>query len=818
MVKRLPKIYWCNALGVLLTGFLFANPMFCKMNAPDGSNKISSMLKNYFLIAVRTLWRKKLFSFVNIFGLALGMAVGVLILSRIKANYDADHFHPNRERIVRILTRHTSGNQQSLWATAPQPLEQSLSSASCVEKSVMLRFGGLLNIETEKGTIPVDIKFSSASFFTVFGFSLLSGNPATLTHNPAAVFLSEKTAKKVFGKIDVVGKNIQIENIGTYVIAGIIKDATQQTHLQIEVLCSLAAAGALEKKADIQTISQNWSDYKHCAIYARLRAKNDISQFNSTLKHFTRNIGDNKIEFEAQALENITPWTSRIQNDENAGISYTGIKVLLFLILSLTLLSSFNYISLSLARSLSRAREIGVRKTMGAAKGQIIGQFLLEAVVVSFLALLLTTPFVLVLFKKIPVIRFNLNFNFTLGLILITYALLTGLIAGMVPSLILSRLQPVKVLQKMKNIQLFRHIGFYKILIVVQFSVTVMLMVFFVILTDYEKKNNFTIETKIPSNVLLLNLKGEEYKNIQNEISALSNVSAVLAGNWYYDAFKTGVCNIKTGNSVQKLNYVSIDPGVINTEKLRLVNGRNFPDNLPENTEQFILLNEAAAKVLAKNTAGILYKNILLDSANVQVIGIMPNQVTGNQLPLVYRYLPKETAALAIKFTPGSELIVTAACKKIWSGYHPNKEPDLYNLKQKYLKEDSTDAIGFFGFFAFLVLIIAAMGILGVASYALEIRTKELGIRKVLGAGKINLVWFITKGFGGLIAVAGAIGIPLGLLCAYYLKKALGSNVDMGPLNVFTGFTLVAGAGMIAVLSQTIKAMLVEPVKVLKTE
>ncbi|MFZ1527996.1 MAG: ABC transporter permease [Ferruginibacter sp.] len=776
------------------------------------------MLKNYFKIAIRTLWRKKLFSFVNIFGLALGMAVSVLILSRLKENFDADHFHPHKERIVRILTKQRSGNQQNIWATVPQPLAQTFASVPFVEKQVLVRFGGIFNVQTGKGDIPVDINFTEPSFFNVFGFSLISGNASGLNSNPSGLFLSEKIAKKIFGKTDVVGQNIQFENIGKYTITGIIKDPQQQTHLPIEVVCSLLTAETLEKKAEIQPVSQNWDDYKHCALYARLNTEDNIALLNNKLKIHSRSLGDSKIEFEAQPVENITPWANRIQNDNNAGISYTGIKVMLFLIFSLTVLSAFNYISMSLARALSRAREIGVRKTMGAAKKQIIIQFLLEAVVVAFLALLLTVPFASILVTKIPVIRFKLNFDLSLLLLLCGYALLTGLLAGAVPATILSGLQPVKVLQKMKNIQLFRNVGLYKVLIVIQFSVTVMLMVFFVILTDYEKKNSATIDTKIPSNALVLNLKGEAYKNIKNEIAGISNVGAVLAGNWYYDAFKTGICNIKIGDAIQKLNYVSIDPGVVAAEGIKLKAGRNFPADMPENTEQFILLNEAAAKILAKKTPGILNKNIVLDSSNVQVIGIMPDQLAGNQLPLVYRYLPNEVSVLTIKFNPGSEAAVAAACKKIWISHYPSKPNDIYNLKQKYQEANTTEAIGFFGFFAFLIMIIAAMGILGIASYALEIRTKELGIRKVLGAGKLKLVWLITRGFGGLITIAGIIGIPAGLLCANFLKKVLGSNVDMGPLNVLAGFILVAGTGMLAVLSQTIRATLIDPVKVLKAE
>ncbi len=776
------------------------------------------MIRNYFKIALRILWKKKFFSFLNIFSLALGMAVGVLILSRLKANYDADHFHPDRGRIVRILTKQTAGNNQSLWATVPQPLAHSLQNEAVVEQTVQVRFGGNYNVQTEKGDIPVLINFTEPSFFSVFGFKLLSGNAASLVNDPSAIFITEATAKKIFGKTDVVGQILKFGNIGTYSITGIIKNPQLQTHLPVEVLCSLGAAESLEKKSIIENLSHNPDDYKHTAVYVKVNAEKNIQKLNAALNIYSRKIGETSLSFELQSLEDITPWDRTIQNNENAGISYTGVKFLLFLIFSLTILSAFNYISLSLARALSRAREIGVRKTMGAVRWQIIKQFLTEAVVISLIALLCTVPLAGMLVTEIPVIRFDLNFDFSLVVTLIGYALITGVIAGIFPALILSGLQPVKVLQKMKNVKLFRNIGLYKALIIMQFSVAIMLMIFFVILTDYEKKHNATITSMIPANVITLDLKGEPYENIQTEIAALATVNDVQATNWYYEAYKLGGCTIKANDKIQKLKYVSISPNTITAERISLIAGSNFPNDMAKNTEQFILLNEAAAKLFSSSATGIVGKNMLLDNSNIQVIGIMPNQFAGLPIPLVFRYLPKEITALTIKVKPGQETAAINACQKIWKNYYPLKTASVYNLRNKYLNDGANEASGFFGFFTLLVMLIAAMGILGIANYAVEIRTKELGIRKVLGAGKIKLIWVVTKSFGIMIFAAGIVGIPAGIFCGNILKSSMGSDVDTGPVNAAIGFSLVVAAGLITVLSQAIRAGRINPVKVLKAE
>jgi putative ABC transport system permease protein len=776
------------------------------------------MIKNYLKIAIRTLWKNKLFSFVNIFGLSLSMAVGVILFSRLKANHDADHFHPKWHQIVRILTQETIDAKRTKWGTAPLPLAAQIDNASFVEKTVKVRLGGNHNLQTNNGDVPIDVTFSEPSFFDVFGFKLLSGNAQSLTTNPSTLFLAEKTAKKIFGNATAVGQTVQFDNLGTYTVSGIIQDPPLQTHLPVEAMCSINAAEMLEKKGLISPISQNWGDFKSSAIYARLKSEDNLSQLNTTLQNYNRKLDKKTLQFFAQPIDEITPWNPEIQNDTHAGINMTGIKTLLFLIFALTILSAFNYISLSLARAFSRAQEIGIRKTIGATRSQIIKQFLMEATLVSLFALLFTAPFVQILKNNIPDIDVPFRFDALIILGLLTYAVLTGLVAGAFPAWLLSAFQPVQILRKMKNIKLLQGVAIYKVLIVVQFSVTIMLMVFFVILTDYEKKNNATISSIVSPNVLSLDLKGENYETIQNEINQLSQVEATLATNWYYDVFKMGNCSIKMKDKIQKINYVSIDPKTIETEGIGLKFGQNFPKNMPQNVEQYVLMNDAAAKLIGIKSEALVGQNLLLDTANVQVIGIMPNQSIGSPIPLIYRYLPKEIAALTIKIKPNTELAVTKACQALWKNNFPQKTANISNLQTRYLGGESADRIGFFAFFALLVMVIAALGILGIASYSVEIRTKELGIRKVLGASKVKLVWTITRNFGILILISGFIGIPAGLFCGNLLRKILGSGVDLGVVNTSIGFGLVAIVGLLTVLSQTIRAGQIDPVKVLKTE
>lgn len=777
------------------------------------------MLKKNLKLALRILWKNKLFSLVNILSLSLSMAVGVILFTGIKATFDTDHFHPGLNQIVRILTQETKEAEQTKWATAPLPLAPQIESISFVEKTVKVRLAGKHNLQTDKGDIPIDIKFSEPSFFDVFGFKLLSGNAQSLTNNPTILFLTEGTAKKIFGKANAVGQTVQFENLGAYTVGGIIQDPPLETHLPIEAMLSMNAAELLEKKGAINNISQNWNDYKSSAIYARLKSEENIKQLNTTLQNYNRKLDKSNLQFLAQSIEDITPTNSDIKNDRNAGIGWKDLKTQLLLILSLTLLSAFNYISLSLARAFSRAKEVGIRKTIGATRGQVIGQFLMEAILISILALLFTVPCVGILIHYVPDMD-DVAFSWDpiLILALLIYAVITGLVAGVFPSRLLSAFPPIQTLRKMKNIKLFKGVAIYKVLIVVQFSVTIMLMIFVVIIADYDRKNNAIINSTVSPNVLTLDLKGEKYKNLQNEINQLSQVETTLATNWYYEPIKMGKDSVTFNDKILEINYVSIDPKTIGTEGISLKSGQNFPDDIPQSTEQFVLVNEAAAELLKSESENIVGQNLLLDSLYVQVIGIMPNEIIGQQLPLMYRYLPNEITTLTIKIKPNTGLEVTKAIQSIWKNSFPEKTANIQNLKDERYSGEISGELEIVGGAALIVIIIAALGILGIASYSVEIRTKELGVRKVLGANKIKLVLTVTKNFAILILIAGLIGVPAGLFCGQLLRTEMGSQLDLGPINLSIGFGLVAILGLLTVLSQTIRAGQIEPVKVLKAE
>lgn len=778
------------------------------------------MLRNYLKIAIRSLVKNTLFSFITIFGLSLSIAVSVRLMTQLKENYDTDHFHPQSERTFRLLTQATTDHKSSLWASVPQPLVWQLRNSQIVEKTVVVRHGGYCNLQTNKGDVSVEITYSEPTFFEVFGFKLLSKNTENALKNPNSVLLSEKVAQKIFGKRNPLGLVIVLEDLGMFTVAGLIKTPPLATHLQIEVLLSLAAAESLEKKGAINMLSQNWQEYKTTAVYAQLNAATSATQLNQTLNGLTRKFEKTSLHFSAQPIEEITPWNPAIENDMHAGTNWSGILTSLFLVAALTVLAAFNYTSLSLARALARAREVGIRKASGAVRSQIIKQFLTESVIVALFSLLMAFPLVEILNEVSPPEN-EYSFDVYLALGLLVYIILTGVVAGIVPAWLLSSFQPVQVLHKMQNVKLLRGVHIYKFLIVVQFAVTTMLMVFFVVLRDMDSTVKTRLATTLPDHVLIMDLKGKPYETLKIQIEQLSQVERVSATNWLPVQFPSTTCSLKTTNHTHVLRYVSIDHATLEIANIQLLAGRNFPENTPNNSEELVLMNEAAAKLIASKSADVVGKFVAIDSSNVQIIGILPDAAMQElkSIPCIFRYLPKEFNQIAIKTKPNTEQAVMAACQKIWHNNISDKTPNLYNYKQAISHDYSTNSIqNFFGFFCALVMLIACLGILGIAAYAVEVRTKEVGIRKALGANNGQLVWTVSKNFGKLLLWSGIFGIPAGWFCGTLMRNKMGNSVDLGLHNLLLGFGLVFVVGALTVLSQTLRTSQINPAEVLKSD
>ena len=789
------------------------------------------MLTNYLKIAWRNLWRNKLFSFVNIVGLALSMAVGIGLLMGLKDNFDTDHFHPHPDRTYRILTDASTSEGQTRWATTPQPLADAIRDISSVEAIVQVRRGGAVRVLSDPGEPPVEVTFTEPAFFEVFGFIVSAGDAAKALQSPDAVLLSRPTAQRLFGDKNPVGQAIQLDGLGFFTVAGLIEKPALRTHLPLEVVLSLRAARSLEKAGKIPTLTDQWSDYKTTATYALLRTGADGTLFNRELGRLGRKGGPaegERLAFLAQPIEDITPWDPAIRNDLHAGMNWSGISTNVFLLLAFTLLAAFNYTTLSLARALTRAHEVGIRKASGAVSRQIYGQFLTEATLVALFALVLAFWLFYTVINSgwLPEsTRIVTLPGAPLAGWLLLYALLTGLVAGAVPAGLLARFQPVQVLRDLKTLRLFRSVGFYRILIVIQFAVTIMFMVFVVVLRDAGHNMADRLSGQLPTNVVLVSLRGEPATTLQYQIEQLSQVKRVTVASQMPFGWSAAKCSLRVADAAPlSLAWKRIDPNYVSVFGLTMRAGRNLPDDIVPTQERFVLLNEAAARLLPGHTPEkAIGQTLRLDSTDVQVAGILadPAGLVGTPQPTVYRYLPQQTLLMAVQTEAGSATAVAEACRRIWQKNVPERLPEVFVYDQKISDEMEASfrpLNSFFGFFCALVMAVACLGILGVSAYSVEVRTREISIRRTLGAGSAQVIWTLSKTFLKLLLWAGLIGLPAGWFCGKLLRERLVDAVDLGPGNLLLGFGLVVLVGLATVLSQTVRAIWVNPADVLRRE
>jgi putative ABC transport system permease protein len=268
--QKLGKVFANDLVEFVVSCFFMFLRFQCFCHSSEFLTKLSNninMIRNYLKIALRSLWKNKLFSFVTIIGLALSMAVSVALLMQLKMHYDTDHFHPHLNRTFRLLTHETTTDKISLWASVPMPLVSALQNVSFIEKTVTVQQQGFHNLQTDKGDISVEITYTEPAFFEIFGFKLLSGNAQNALTSPNSVLLAEKTAQRIFGNKNPVGQTIVLEDVGTFTVAGLIQTPPLATHLPVEVMLSLSVLEGLEKKGTIANASQNWQEYKNTAVY-----------------------------------------------------------------------------------------------------------------------------------------------------------------------------------------------------------------------------------------------------------------------------------------------------------------------------------------------------------------------------------------------------------------------------------------------------------------------------------------------------------------------------------------------------------------------
>lgn len=821
----------------------------------DGTYRINSygMFKNYFKVGIRNILKYKLFSFINVFGLAVAMSVCMLIILMLADQKSYDQFHTDKERIHRLLGR--PDGSPVPYATIPQPLAKTIEEEfPIIENVVNLRRGVGGDASFNQKTVEVKGYFTTSDFFDIFSFPLEKGDKRTALSSPNSIVLTKEKVYQLFNSENPIGKQITFEDRGlhimdvesgspavrwgTYTVTGVIDLNSYKTHLKFDGLVSESTLEQLYKKKHMSDVSEDWEYY--WSSYAYLKLKNGVSQ--GELNNALNTIAESKyreseeladFSFRSQKLTKITPG-ELINNEPTFRLPEMAYYILSLLAMVIMVMACLNYTNLSVARSLSRMKEIGVRKVTGASRKSLMFQFLTESVITVFIALALAIVMLFFTKEAFMNLWFNKYLNFELTsslsvfLIFIVFAVIIGILAGTYPALLLSKKRPVEAL-KPSTSKVTKKWGMQKFLNVSQFVVSLVFIVTSIVIYN-QFKHYTSFEYGFNSeNVINVPLQSNDYQMVVNEFSGIAGVKNISACD-YIPA--TGITNIMELSSIDEekepitlLSY-SVDENFMDNLELNLLAGEGI--NSSAQSDKYIVINESAVQKLGyenpQEALGQIRKKE--NDKSVQIVGVVENfraslLINGDEIrPLALSYDDSRLQYLNIRISASNPLRTIADIEENWKEIDPIHEfkYDFYDNELANTNLAIFDIVSIIGYISFLAILISCLGLFGMATYTTERKTKEVGIRKVLGAAEMAIVLILSKSFLKLLAISILIAAPL----SYFINKLwldnLPNRVDFGFGTVAIASLLILFLGLITIGSQTLRAARRNPVESLKDE
>ena len=798
---------------------------------------------------MRSLGKNKGFTAINVLGLALGLSVFLLIVFYVVDELNYDKYNIQADRIYRINNEIKFGGNDASYAVSPAPAAAAIIADFPEVKSVV-RFRQNGNFNIRKGTQNIqemNIVYADPSIFSVFTLPMVSGNPNNALKDPNTVVISEDMAKKYFNTTNAVGKALIINDTINYKVTGVIKNIPKQSHLKFDFFLAMAT---LPESRDPSWLNNNFQ------TYILLKPGANIHQLESKLPQFTKSHMDAQMQsiihmsydqftkggsfFKMSAMPLLDIHLhSNLQAElgQNGNIQYVYIfsAIAIFILL----IACINFMNLSTARSANRAREVGVRKVLGSGRSQLIFQFLAESTIVTLIATgiaLVAAWALLPVFNQMSAKDLSVTLNSLKWLVptIVAIVLVIGFLAGSYPAFFLSGFQPIEVL-KGKLASGFKGGLLRSFLVVFQFSISIFLIIGTLVIYNQLK----FIENKdlgySRSHILVVkNLQalGTGAKTLKEEIKKMPGVvDATLTGYTPTSSYRSSnsFFQSRTLDVAKALNSQlwDVDEDYIKTLGFKLIKGRNFSTQMATDSSA-IILNEAAVKQLGMTDPlnKFLFEPQDPSAKRVKenhIIGVIKdfnfNSLRENVSPVILA-LGQDRGALNIRLSSDNMPLLLKQIENKWKEVSPNQQFSYSFMDQDFDATYRTEQriAKIFVSFTSLAIIIACLGLFGLAAYAAEQRNKEIGIRKVLGAGLSSIVGMLTKDFIKLVVISILIAAPLAwLVMAQWLQGfAYRQNIQWWII-------AVAGAGailiaFITISFQSVKAALINPVKSLRSE
>ncbi len=803
------------------------------------------MLKSTFTTAIRNIFRHGSFSLINLIGLAVSMSLGMLIIMIIKEQYTFDDFHKDSERIYRVNTRalRTNGETEP-YASTPLPLGKALIDDYAFAEEVV-SITRAMNSDALVGSAEVPVRglIVDPAFLRVFEFPLQNGDVSTALQDAKSLVLTRACAEKIFGKVDALGRAITIKGFGDFTITGILKEFPSKTHFEFEMLASSDGLAGWEKAEAIPSVTNLWTNYYSSYTYFKLKKGRTLNEVQNALaeisKKYYANVKpetrDKGYEFYLQSINDITPGPQLSNQMGNALPSLISIFIAA-LATVVIIMACLNYTNLMIAKSLARAKEIGVRKVMGAQRWQVFVQFVGETIIFAVFALILSYGILQLLkpaFMQLHITReFSVTLHedlATLGMFFI-FALVVGMIAGLLPAGYLSAFQASRVLKDAGNLRVYSRLSMRQILMVVQFTFSIIFIVFVLIV---QSQVNFMINKDYginEKNILNVQLQGLPYEKLANELRSVRGVVQIAGishplGTWRdrSDDFKKS----PDGELFGMRDFI-VDENYLNNIDARFVAGRNFREESNGTTEKHIILNEQALKVFgfADAVSAIGQPVYTADSLTLEVIGVVKDfnfRPLSYQIgPVAFRCDPSKLSVVSARIAPGERDHVVAHVEAIWKRLDPS-HPLIWKMMDQeiddaYEEGGFTDIGAVVGYITFLAIVIACLGMLGMAMYASQTRIREVGIRKVMGASVSEIAFLLSRSFLMMISIALIIGTPVSIFLGQSFLTLYAYKVEITPWLILGGVSIIAGLGLLTIYSQTLRAAAANPVSTLRYE
>jgi putative ABC transport system permease protein len=741
------------------------------------------MFKNSFKVTVRNFRRQKLYSFINLLGLAVGLACCILILSYVYFEISYDRFHDKAERIYRLTMDGSLANQPFNLASSNGAIGPALRDILPeVEDVVRFRRGNRSSVAyMDKLFFEEGILWADASIFEVFSFHLISGDTEEALQVPYTAVLTEKIAQKYFGSDNPIGKILKIDNRVHYTVTGIVENVPGNSHLDFDILLSFKTLEVLYPERFTRWLGDfdNWS-YLLLQEGADPQAVEEkcLPLIDENMGRVIKLIGG-RVVFKLQPLSRIH-LHSNLLGDVGSRSDILYVYLFSAIALFILLLACINFMNLSTARSAGRGREVGIRKVHGAVRAKLIRQFLEESLIYAFLSLILALVLVqwfLPVFRSLSGRDLSVPYTEAGWLIpaLIVLAVVVGLIAGSYPAFVLASFNPSSILKG--NPYLGRGKGRFRgILVVFQFAVSVTLIIgtgVVISQVHYMKNKRLGFDKE---HLLVLRITDDRIKSsieaIKTEFLSLPWVRGVGGSSHMPGWGARHNAVLPEGFSLENsktMGIIHVDYDYLSALGVKIVEGRNFSREFPADADKSVLINEAAARTFGwSDSLGKFLTELDDRSISKRVIGVVGDfhfmDVRSLIEPLMIVLAPDEVDALMVRLAPGGNLSERLqSLREAWNRVVPSTPFDYYfldaALESEYLTETRLSRL--FSYFSVLAVFIACLGLFGMAAYTTEQRNKEIGIRKVLGASSSSIVLLLSREIGKYIFLANIIAWPL---------------------------------------------------------